>query len=46
MGKGMHPEPASPTSLFSLPEGTELVGEFRIKRVLGAGGFGITYLAS
>jgi serine/threonine protein kinase len=46
MGKGMHPEPASPTNLFALPEGTELIGEFRIKRVLGAGGFGITYLAS
>jgi serine/threonine protein kinase/WD40 repeat protein len=43
----MHPEPASPpTNLFALPEGTELIGEFRIKRVLGAGGFGITYLAN
>jgi WD40 repeat protein/serine/threonine protein kinase len=31
--------------LQSLPEGTELVGDFRVERVLGAGGFGITYLA-
>src|SRR5262249_33128666 len=46
MGKGMQPKPASPANLLALPEGTELVGEFRIKRVLGAGGFGITYLAS
>jgi WD40 repeat protein/serine/threonine protein kinase len=29
----------------ALPEGTELVSDFRIERVLGAGGFGITYLA-
>ncbi|MBU2534077.1 MAG: serine/threonine protein kinase, partial [Alphaproteobacteria bacterium] len=31
--------------LQALPEGTELVSDFRIERVLGAGGFGITYLA-
>ena len=33
------------TNLLALPAGTELVGDFRIKKVLGAGGFGITYLA-
>lgn len=33
------------TNLIALPSGTELVGDFRIERVLGAGGFGITYLA-
>lgn len=33
------------TNLVALPDGTTLVGDFRIKRVLGAGGFGITYLA-
>jgi len=29
----------------ALATGTELVGDFRIEKVLGAGGFGITYLA-
>jgi serine/threonine protein kinase len=33
------------TNLIALKSGTELVGDFRISRVLGAGGFGITYLA-
>lgn len=33
------------TNLIALQSGTELVGDFRIERVLGAGGFGITYLA-
>ena len=32
--------------VLALPTGTELVGDFRIERVLGAGGFGITYLAT
>jgi len=32
-------------NLIALPSGTELVGDFRIERVLGAGGFGVTYLA-
>ncbi len=31
--------------IMALTPGTELVGDFRIGRVLGAGGFGITYLA-
>ena len=30
----------------ALPEGKELVSDFRIERVIGAGGFGITYLAT
>ena len=33
------------TNLLALQSGTELVGDYRIERVLGAGGFGITYLA-
>jgi serine/threonine protein kinase len=33
------------TNVLALPAGTELVGDFRIERVLGVGGFGITYLA-
>ncbi len=33
------------TNVLALPAGAELVGDFRIERVLGAGGFGITYLA-
>ena len=33
------------TNLIALPTGTELVGDYRIQRVLGAGGFGVTYLA-
>ncbi|MGQ0672089.1 MAG: protein kinase domain-containing protein [Hyphomicrobium sp.] len=33
------------TNLIALQNGTELVGDYRIDRVLGAGGFGITYLA-
>ena len=32
-------------NLIALPEGTELAGDYRIDRVLGAGGFGVTYLA-
>lgn len=32
-------------NLIALKPGTELVGDFRVSRVLGAGGFGITYLA-
>ena len=33
------------TNLLALQPGTELVSDYRIERVLGAGGFGITYLA-
>ncbi|MGL4396562.1 MAG: protein kinase domain-containing protein [Hyphomicrobium sp.] len=33
------------TNLSTLPEGTELADDFRVVRVLGAGGFGVTYLA-
>ena len=33
------------TQLVALPDGTELTGDYRIARLLGAGGFGITYLA-
>ncbi len=32
-------------NLLALANGTELVGDYQIRRVLGAGGFGITYLA-
>ena len=33
------------TNLIALPGGTELAGDYKIDRVLGAGGFGVTYLA-
>ena len=33
------------TSLNALESGTELAGDYRLDRVLGAGGFGVTYLA-
>jgi serine/threonine protein kinase/WD40 repeat protein len=45
MGKAIEPKAASGGNLLALPDGTELIGDFRIRRVLGAGGFGITYLA-
>ena len=38
-------DPNRMTNLVALQNGTELAGEYRIERVLGAGGFGITYLA-
>src|SRR5262245_18291087 len=41
----MPAKPAPTENLLALPEGTELVGDYRLQRVLGAGGFGITYLA-
>ena len=33
------------TNIIALAEGTSLVGDYTVERVLGAGGFGITYLA-
>ncbi|MBU1211606.1 MAG: protein kinase [Alphaproteobacteria bacterium] len=33
------------TNIIALAEGTHLVGDYTVERVLGAGGFGITYLA-
>ena len=33
-------------NLLALPVGTMLAGEYRLERVLGAGGFGITYQAT
>lgn len=33
------------TNIVALAEGTKLVGDYTVERVLGAGGFGITYLA-
>ena len=34
------------TDFQSLPTGTVLVDDYRVERVLGAGGFGVTYLAT
>src|SRR5215468_7754261 len=45
MGMAIQPGPEPSSNLLALPDGTELVDDYRIKRVLGAGGFGITYLA-
>ena len=33
------------TNTYALAKGTKLVEDYRVERVLGAGGFGITYLA-
>jgi serine/threonine protein kinase len=40
-----HP-PRRMDNLLALPTGTMLVGEYRLERLLGAGGFGITYQAT
>ncbi|HUS98266.1 MAG TPA: hypothetical protein VMX97_16185, partial [Hyphomicrobiaceae bacterium] len=40
-----NPRETCMTHIQALPIGTELVEDYRIARVLGAGGFGITYLA-
>src|SRR5215467_5787601 len=45
MAMAIQPGPEPSSNLLALPDGTELVDDYRIKRVLGAGGFGITYLA-